>query len=73
MTQADRMDGQAAPTNPARGRVADARAGRLEEAAPSGYQGKDIRIPNTTPEQLTRVLLRGSPAPHPAIREPLGD
>ena len=64
MKQADRMDGQAAPTDPVRGRAADARAGRPEEAASSGYQGKDLRIPNTMLEQLARTLLLSSPAPH---------
>ena len=67
------MDGQAAPTNPVRGRAADARTGRQDEALPSGYQGKDLRIPNTTPEQLAWTLLRSSPAPHPETRESQGD
>ncbi len=36
---------QAVPTDPVRGRAADARAGRPEDAAPSSYQGKDLHIP----------------------------
>ena len=60
MKQADRTDGQATPTDSVHGRAANARAGEQDEAAPSGYRGKDLCIPNTTPEQFARVLLCGA-------------
>ena len=70
MKQADRMETQAVPADPVRERVAKVRAGQSEEAAPSGYQGKDLRIPNTTLAQLARALLRGSSTPRPENRKP---
>ena len=36
----------------------------------TGYRGKDLRIPNTTPEQLAKVLLRGGARPRPETRRP---
>ena len=71
MKQADRIESQAAPADPIHGRAADACAGRLEEATPSVHQGKDLRIPNTTPEQLARVLLCGGAQPRPKARKPV--
>ena len=61
------------PTDLVHGRPADARAGRPEEAAPSGFQGKDLCILNTTPEQPVRVLLRGGVNPRPKTRKPATD
>ena len=72
MNQADRPDEQAALTDSVHGRAADAHTGRAEVAAPSGYQDKDLRTPNTTSAQLARTLLRSAPAPHPENREPQG-
>ena len=34
-----------------------------------GYQ-EDLRIPNTMPEQLAQVLLRGGAHPHPKAKKP---
>lgn len=34
-----------------------------------GYQGQDLRIPNTMPEQLARVLLRGGACPRPKAKK----
>ena len=70
MKQADRMEMQAVPADPAYGHAADAHAGRQEGDEPPGYQGKDLRIPNTTPEQLARVLLRGGADPRLKARKP---
>ena len=60
MKQADRMKGQAAPTDPVRGRSARASAARPEETASSGYQGKDLRTPKhhagtTHPDAATQL------------------
>ena len=35
-----------------------------------GYRGKDLRIPNTTPEQLAKALLHGGARPRPETRRP---
>lgn len=70
MKKADRVERQAAPADLAHGRAVDARAGRQEGDETPGYQGKDLRIPNTTPEQLARVLLRGGADPRPKARKP---
>ena len=72
MKQADRMKTQAASADPVRERGVKARAGRPEKAAPSGFQDKDLRIPNTTLAQLARALLRGSSTPRPENRKPQG-
>ena len=69
MKKADRADEQAVPADPAHGRAADACAARLEEAAPSGFRGKNLRLLNTKPEQLARVLLRGGANPRPKARK----
>ena len=45
-------------------------ARRMLDAAPSVFRGKDLRIPNTTLEQLARVLLRGGANPRPKARKP---
>ena len=34
------------------------------------HRGKDLRIPNTTPEQLAKALLRGGARPRPETRRP---
>ena len=69
MKQADRVAEQAAPANPVHGRAADARVGRPKEAAPASYQGKDLHIPNTTPAQFARVLMRCGVHPRPKVRK----
>ena len=35
-----------------------------------GYPGQDLRIPNTVPEQLAQVLLRGGAHPRPKAKKP---
>ncbi len=70
MKKADRMEIQAAGADTAHGRAADARARRQEGKEPSGYRGKDLRIPNTTPEQLAQALLRGGAQPLPKAKKP---
>ena len=32
------------------------------------HRGKDLRIPNTTPEQLAKTLLRGGAQPMPETK-----
>ena len=32
------------------------------------HRGKDLRIPNTTPEQLAKTLLRGGARPRPETK-----
>ena len=32
------------------------------------HRGKDLRIPNTTPEQLAKTLLRGGAQPRPETK-----
>ena len=50
MKKADRMEMQAAPADPAHGHATDARDWQQECVEPPGCQGKNFRIPNTTPE-----------------------
>lgn len=33
-----------------------------------GSRGKDLRIPNTTPEELAKVLMSGGAKPRPETR-----
>ena len=33
-----------------------------------GYREKDPRLPNTTPEELAKVLLRGGAKPRPETK-----
>ena len=32
------------------------------------HKGKDLRIPNTTPEQLAKALMRGGAKPRPETK-----
>ena len=62
------MERLAAPADPTHGRAADTRAGRQEGSETFGYQGKDLCIPNTMPEQFARVLLWSGAHPRPKVR-----
>ena len=74
MKQADRTDaGQPGPPDPGRGRAAEARGGRPEDGAPPVFRGKDLRIPDATPEQLARILLRGGAELRPKARRSAAD
>ena len=46
------------------------REAETDHPSPIGYRGKDLRIPNTTPEQLAKALLRGGARPRPETRRP---
>ena len=72
MKKADTIEMQAVSADPAHGRTADTRTGRQVRDEIPGYQGKDLRIPNTTLEQFTRVLLRDGAHPRPETKEPQG-
>ena len=39
------------------------------EKAPEPRVLKDLRIPNTTPEQLAQVLMRGGAKPRPETKK----
>lgn len=71
--KADMMEMQAVFADPAHGRAANTRAGRQVRDEPPGYQGKDLRMPDTTPEQFTRVLLRDGAHPRTETKETQGD
>ena len=43
-----------------------------EEADYIVHKDKDLRIPNTTPEQLAKVLLRGGAKPRPETKKKTG-
>ena len=68
MKKEDGVCGQEVQTDPERGSTALAQVLRARppawEDAPA-FRGKDLRIPNTTPEQLARALLRGGAEPRP--------
>ena len=34
------------------------------------HKGKDLRIPNTTPEQLAKALMAGGAKPRPETKRP---
>ena len=36
--------------------------------AEMGHKGKDLRIPNTTPEQLAKALMSGGAKPRPETK-----
>ena len=61
---------QAAPVDTAHGRATHTRAWQREGDETLGYQGRDLRIPNTTPEQFAQVLLRGGAHPRPKAKKP---
>ena len=73
MKQTDRTDGELAnrtELEPGRARAAEACGGRPEDSAPPVFRGKDLRIPDATPEQLARALLRGGAEPRLKARKP---
>ena len=47
--------------------VAKIAAGELPEDS-IAHKGKDLRIPNTTPEQLAETLMRGGAKPRPETK-----
>ena len=74
MKQTNRTDaGLANRLEPGRARAAETCPGRPEDNAPPAFRGKDLRIPDATPEQLARVLLRGGAEPRPQTRTPAAD
>ena len=42
---------------------------RSDEAAEIVHKGKDLRIPNTTPEQLAKALMSGGAKPRPETKK----
>ena len=41
---------------------------RSDEAAEIVHRGKDLRIPNTMPEQLAKALMSGGAKPRPETK-----
>ena len=75
MKQTDRTDGGRANQSelePGHARASEARGERPEDDATPVFRGTDLRIPDATPEQLARVLLRGGAEPRPPARTPAG-
>ena len=71
MKKEDGTDGQDVQADPERGSTAVTQV--LRAQPPEGadvpvFRGKDLRIPDTTPEQLAKALLRGGAEPRPKVQ-----
>lgn len=76
MKKKDGAGGQKVQADPERGSTAVSKVIQVIRARPPvwgdfrDFRGKSLRIPDTTPEQLAKALLRGGAEPRPKGKEP---